>query len=99
MTLAQMPFLIPHVIPDQVICTEIGILMDLLANGDKDPMDVDLTDLAVQYLVRDLIHEATNLDLSFSKPRWSLTPNGDVEVVFPFAREADAMVFKMVLPQ
>jgi hypothetical protein len=99
MTLTQMPFLVRHVILDQDICMEVGSLMDILVSGDKDPVDINLTDLAVQFFVRDLIYDALQLGLSIREPSWSLAPNGDVEVIFPFEREADAAMFKLSLPQ
>ncbi|MBM6584417.1 hypothetical protein ILT44_29930 [Microvirga sp. BT689] len=99
MTLTQMPFLVRHLIPDHDICTKIGRLMHILVDGDEDPMDINLTDLAVQFFVRDLIHDALRMGLSICEPSWSLAPNGDVEVIFPFEREADAAMFKLSLPQ
>jgi hypothetical protein len=96
MTLAQAPFLVRHVIPHEEICRKVGMLMDALVNGDEDPADIDLTDLAVRFLVRDLTYQALNVSLALGSPKWTPAPNGDVEVIYPCQKESDPITFKLM---
>jgi hypothetical protein len=95
MTLAQAPFLIRHVIPHEEICRKTGTLMDALVDGGEDPADIDLTDLAVRFLVRDLTYKALNMNLPLGPPKWTPASNGDVEVIYPCQRESDPVTFKL----
>jgi hypothetical protein len=87
--------MVGHIISDEDVCQRVGNLMNALATGGEDPADIDLTDLAVKFFVRDLTYKALDAGISLGTPRWSPTPSGDVEVVFSFAGEKDAALFKL----
>jgi hypothetical protein len=45
----------------------------------------------------ELAYEALNRGITLNDHRWSLTANGDVEVVFPFDDVADLVMFRIMV--
>ena len=86
-----------HVIPEDVILAEAGKIGVALIVGGYDPQDLPLTMLAVEAKLRDLRHAALEHGIPILGHLWSFTDAGDVDVVFKFQHDTDAVGFRMMV--
>jgi hypothetical protein len=86
-----------HTMPaDAVFAEELTLGTDLIEVG-RDLDDIDLADLAVQFMLRDLRDKAFDLGIPIRERDWSRTCHGDVEVVFRFEQAAEMVMFRTLV--
>lgn len=91
------PSVLHHVIPACSIIAEEGSIGGALIEGGYDPQDLPLLPLAVEARLRHLRDRALEAGIPILDRAWSLNPNGDAEVTFAFERDADAVMFKIMV--
>ena len=84
-----------HTIPDAAIWAEERKIGAALIADGYDPQNLDLGTVAVTAKLRDLHDAAFDLGIPVRDRHYSVNRDGDVEVVFRFEREADAVNFKI----
>jgi hypothetical protein len=97
---ASFPYECRQVIPDDEVATRTFRLIDCLVAAGEDPVglvDDEFVPVVARQQIADLTHRAVGLGISCGHPHWSLTPQGDMHIVFPFACKTQAAAFKIAL--
>ena len=68
-----------------------------LITGGYEAQDLPLTQVAVMAKLRDLQEDALRLGIPVRERHWGVTHDGNVEVVFGFEQETDAVMFKVAV--
>jgi hypothetical protein len=88
------------VIPDEEVCARSSALLDMLVDGGADPAGLsyeDLIPVAMKMKLTELACEALDKGIPLDEPRWTLTRNGDVEVIFLSEEVNDLVLFRVTV--
>jgi hypothetical protein len=57
----------------------------------------DFIPIAVKMKLSELAYEALDKGIPLDEPRWTLTRDGNVEVVFPFEEVTNLVLFRIIV--